>query len=818
MATYNGDSYVDFRNINLRGGASGTGLIRWDPAGIYGSNGGLWGANPFGTTDYGLYINSAGALVFSSAGTITTLGAAGAASNPTWNTVWGAAQRLQLAGVSTFTIDNNTGNNNVLTLTNTGTGSGVLLQITNAGTGSDIAGTSASWTISKAGDMTAKSMVFAGTAGTTSLTMTLGDIITSAGGLALTKAANNATLTVTNNTSTSASAIVFVGSGTYTGNTTSSWFTMTPSGLTTGTAVYIATVALTTGKALQLNYAGTTSQTTGIQAQILNSSTAMQATARIFSVSHTGISSASGAGILSEFISAAADATTVVKVTASSTLTGSALWISAGSVAAGTGLLMTLTGITTGKGIDMGTLTGLTTGQGLIMAHTTSTIADGGSMVRLSSTAANTGGATNGTMLDVQTTAQVDGTQVLIKGAAVTTGVLLSLSTTTGMTSGSVIRATTTTAGAIATNGVFSFNASGAFTNGAATVGAFHVAGAATVTGTIMSILGGAHTTGIALNITDPSAGMTTGSLLRVVSATTGAVATNGVVSFQLSGAYTSTAATLGAVHVSAVSTVTGTAFSILTGSMTSGVGAYISDGAGTGLTSGSLLRIATATTGAVATSGVVALVASGNYTSTAFVGLLTLVANSTTAGTIASIFGTGLTTGVAAYISGTGTYTGIGFVTVNATGTTTGNIVRINATAATLTTGRYLSAYDGANEVFGIGANGHVHTTQGTAPTIAVTQQNGITAAAITAGSSDMAGNITTTGTNNNSGTTILTVTFHKTYTAAPKVVLLQPVNASGGLIFPYLGTINATSFQVIVPASASSGATPAWCYQVIG
>lgn len=155
---------------------------------------------------------------------------------------------------------------------------------------------------------------------------------------------------------------------------------------------------------------------------------------------------------------------------------------------------------------------------------------------------------------------------------------------------------------------------------------------------------------------------------------------------------------------------------------------------------------------------------------------------------------------------------------TQSLTGLTTGIGNQVIAAAATLTTGRYYSANDGALEVFGVGANGHLHTSQTTAPTIAVSQQNGITAAAITAGASDVNGIITTTGTNNNGGTTVLQVTFHKTYTTAPKTVLLTPRNASGaGPNPPFISAITATTFDITIPASASAGATPSWNYVVI-
>ena len=73
MSTYNGKTFTSVKNINLRGGAEGTGLIRWSPPALYSQNGNNWSANPFGTADYGLYISNTGALSYSAAGTVTTL-------------------------------------------------------------------------------------------------------------------------------------------------------------------------------------------------------------------------------------------------------------------------------------------------------------------------------------------------------------------------------------------------------------------------------------------------------------------------------------------------------------------------------------------------------------------------------------------------------------------------------------------------------------------------------------------------------------------------------------------------------------------------
>ncbi len=54
MPTYNGHAYSSTRNINVKGG-----LIRF---------GKTYAANPFGTDEYGIYVNSSGNLIYSKLG------------------------------------------------------------------------------------------------------------------------------------------------------------------------------------------------------------------------------------------------------------------------------------------------------------------------------------------------------------------------------------------------------------------------------------------------------------------------------------------------------------------------------------------------------------------------------------------------------------------------------------------------------------------------------------------------------------------------------------------------------------------------------
>jgi hypothetical protein len=192
---------------------------------------------------------------------------------------------------------------------------------------------------------------------------------------------------------------------------------------------------------------------------------------------------------------------------------------------------------------------------------------------------------------------------------------------------------------------------------------------------------------------------------------------------------------------------------------------------------------------GSITTGAALSVTTTGVYTGA---GILQLIANSATTGTVASISGTGITSGKHLLITGT---------------------------AATLTTGRYISVNDTTTgEVFGVGTNGHIiSTASASVPTIVVTTQAGITAAAITAGGSDTAGVITTTGTS--TGATQLTVTFGKTYTTAPKAVILTPANAAAGM--PNTGyivdLITATTFRITVAAGGTYAATPSFMYLVV-
>ena len=305
-----------------------------------------------------------------------------------------------------------------------------------------------------------------GTGGSNMLAITAGDVALSDGSITLVDADNAASLSVTNNTATTASVFVFAGSGVFTGSTTSSFMTITPSGLTTGTAVYIPLAALTTGIGLQMIG---NALTTGQIATITSSATAITTTGRLFSVVHSGVTGTSAT--LTEFSTAATDETVLMKLTASAAL------------ALGTVLDISADAMTTGTALDIGGMAALTTGKGIVVAASGTTRTDG---MLLSLTCASTAATSTGRMLLVNHT---------------------------GATGVSTILAEFKTAATDETI-LAQFLASGALAGGKV----INISAAAITTGTIIDIAGvDAITTGKVLNISSNSASDGTRSLVYIV-------------------------------------------------------------------------------------------------------------------------------------------------------------------------------------------------------------------------------------------------------------------------------------------------------------
>ncbi len=113
------------------------------------------------------------------------------------------------------------------------------------------------------------------------------------------------------------------------------------------------------------------------------------------------------------------------------------------STTTGTSLALTMNTVTTGNGLTMA-LNGLTTGKGLSLTHTTAVIANGGSLLSLSSTSIDTS-TTTGVLQNLSSTASLAGTQVLWTFSGLTTGIGFSM-VNAAQTTGDAISITTAAA------------------------------------------------------------------------------------------------------------------------------------------------------------------------------------------------------------------------------------------------------------------------------------------------------------------------------------------------------------------------------------
>lgn len=813
MSTINARPFSSPKNINLT-----KGLLRFGAKQAS-------AAIPFDTSSYGLYVNSSGNLAYSKLGSVTVLGG-GSGSAATWETLFLADSTFTITPDVTFTIAGNRATaTDALTVTNVAGSSGSVIQITNSGSGNDIDGTSNLWSISSAGLAT-----FVGVTTSSDVTSSAAidwdlvddnasalsfdasgqagilEIVTS-NGSELVKFGKN--IQVTDGIATCISTSNTVSNILVTNNTVTTF----GADANSSGVVVIRSTSLTTGALLQLQATeGTLNGGFYLVARDVTSS------ANVMTVGEDGKLTIAGADGSTMLVVTAGDVTvggslaltdndnaasltvtnntatsaSVVVIEGSGVFTGSTttsfMTISPSGITTGTAIYIPADTLTTGKLIDV-TVDGLTTGEVIDINHTTSIIADGGSIIRVTSTGIDTGGATNGTLLDLKSTAQLAGTLVRLDSIA-TTGTLMSMISTGIMTTtGNVLTVTANSATTAA--GLVRINANGL-------------------------------TSGIGMVITSSSTGLTgAGRLLRVdhtgatgdasgVVAEIASAATDETVVFRVTGSAALALGTL--VDLSAAALTTGTVLDMGgLAAITTGNGIVVA-ASGTTRTDGILVGISCASTAATATGRMLLVDHTGATSTSSIIAEIKSAAADETV--VLQALNSAANTGAVVVVSQLAAVTGLGLL--------------INATQATLTTGRYLSCNDAATEVFGIGANGHIHSTvSADGPTIAVTQQNGISAAAITAGGSDTCGIITTTGTNNNGGTSVLQVTFGKTYSTAPKAVLLTPRNQSaakgsstaGAGIYglAYVSGIAATTFDITIPADSAATATPSWNYVVL-
>ncbi|MFH1111504.1 MAG: hypothetical protein V1712_00340 [Patescibacteria group bacterium] len=268
--------------------------------------------------------------------------------------------------------------------------------------------------------------------------------------------------------------------------------------MTTGTALDIGGMAaLTTGNGIVVAASGTT-RTDGMLISLADASTAATSTGRMLLVNHTG--NAGVSTILSEFASAAADETEIVKITSSAAL------------AAGKMLNLSGASMTTGTALAANDLNALTTGIGAHLASSATAITGAGRLFYSNHT-----GATGTTaILNEFASSATDETNIVkITSAGMIDGVNLLVAGTTGMTTGSLIRATSSTAGAVATNGIISLVASGIYTS-TSNAGFVNITANATTAGTVLAVNATGLVDGVGIYSPSAEAGLTTGSYMSL--------------------------------------------------------------------------------------------------------------------------------------------------------------------------------------------------------------------------------------------------------------------------------------------------------------
>ena len=743
MSDFNGRQYTKLRGINLQ---ESNGILRFETPLVA------------PTTTSGerlLYVNSSNELIYNSGTSATVLGAAGAGggSASSWDAIYAGDKVMAISG-TTLTFDLTHASNNGLTLTATGAGTGHLLQITNVGTGNDINGTSNTWYVSKAGDAVFNTISLSGDADSSSFAMTVGDFAMSDGKMAITNQDNENTFVVTNNGNTSASQVAFAGSGVFTGSTTTSFFTITPSGLTTGTAVYLPVAALTTGKALHVV---ANALTDGLLVNVTSSATAISATGRMVCVDHSGATTTSG--VIAEFKTAAGDETVLMQLTAS------------GALALGTLLKLSGSSVTTGNGMTIADLDSLTDGYGVHVASAATAITSTGHLLFVNHSGATT---TSGVLSEFKTAATDETVVVKVTTAAMINGVGLSIVGTTGMTSGSLLRVASSTAAAVITNGIVSFTCTGNFTSNAVNDGGFvEVKADSTTAGTIFNLTGEALTTGVGMVLSNATSAMTTGSLLRVNASGTGAIATNGIVSFTHAGVFTSTSAVDGGfVEVKANATTAGTIVNVVGSALTGGIGLQLSNGT-SAMTTGSLLRVTASGTGIIATNGIVSITHAGIFTSTSNAGVFDVRASALVGtGTVANFMSTAADqlTSTVMNIENSGFTTGY-----------TGTMVRIKSPTTT-----------GACKVVGIIADGMTTAGVGLHISAAALSTGGMGISVdVTAATAGNLLNLITTGAYTGTGMALITAGAMTT-----------------GILLSLVSTTGLTSGSLIRATSSTAGA----------
>ncbi len=391
-----------------------------------------------------------------------------------------------------------------------------------------------------------------------------------------------------------------------------------------GNTVLIASNGLTTGTAVEISSTGTIVAAGDVLSVVANTATTSTGLLRVSGTALTD-------GWVGQLTGSGATATAtggVLDVVAGASTLGSAVRITSTGAATSTtvGHLLELVDDANALGIGVhATFDGLTTGEGFLITHTTSVIADGGSLVRLSSTGVNTGGSTNGAVLDVIASGQVAGVVAKIATAALTTGKAVEV-TANLLTTGNILELASSstvidTAGRMllithSGNATANQDALVEFNSAAAdNTTIFQLtASAALAAGIALDIDVASMTTGTGIRI-DGADALTTGVLIDIESAATaitgagrmfkvdhsGATSTSGVLAEFLTAA---TDETVLCRYTASGTLEAGTVIDVVANSMTTGTALSISS---TALTTGTALNVtATVTTEALAITGYV--------------------------------------------------------------------------------------------------------------------------------------------------------------------------------------------------------------------
>lgn len=109
---------------------------------------------------------------------------------------------------------------------------------------------------------------------------------------------------------------------------------------------------------------------------------------------------------------------------------------------------------------------------------------------------------------------------------------------------------------------------------------------------------------------------------------------------------------------------------------------------------------------------------------------------------------------------------------------------------------------------------NGHIKSEQATAPTLSITNQNGISGATINSTSTDTRGLVDISGTTTGSTTATVRVTFNTAYTTAP-VVMTSLANDAAQDYKAWISNVTTTTFDINFKGSTT--VNPSFSYFVI-